>query len=111
MGLDFAGVNFTDRILHVGCGNSVVSESLWHDGYVQVTHLDLSPVVIEQVKARLNFTTDHAFVVGDLTALTFQDQAFDVVLDKGALDAVFTAGKKRGRQAIREIARVLRPAV
>jgi len=40
--------------------------------------------------------------------LTFLDEAFDAVLDKGVLDAVLTSGKRPGRQAIREIARVLR---
>mmetsp|Transcript_147531 Transcript_147531/g.268135 ORF Transcript_147531/g.268135 Transcript_147531/m.268135 type:complete len:114 (-) Transcript_147531:35-376(-) len=43
-----------------------------------------------------------------MTALTFADSSFDVVIDKGALDAVCTGGKRHGRKAIREIARILR---
>merc|ERR1711865_268358 len=30
-------------------------------------------------------------------------------IDKGAVDAVFTAGRRMGRTAVRELARVLRP--
>lgn len=103
-----AGVNTSSSILHIGCGNSKISEGLWHAGFYHVTHLDISDVVIQQMSSKLNFT-NHTFVVGNITALGFDDAQFDAVLDKGALDAVFSAGKRMARRAIQEIARVLRP--
>jgi len=106
--LEKAGVNRTDSILHVGCGNSEIVEELWSNGYQRVTHLDLSDVIIGQMSTRLNFT-NHSFMVGDMTALAFADRSFDVVLDKGVLDAILSGGKKLGRKAVREVARVLKP--
>eukprot|EP00929_Paragymnodinium_shiwhaense_P011147 TRINITY_DN116572_c0_g1_i1.p1 TRINITY_DN116572_c0_g1~~TRINITY_DN116572_c0_g1_i1.p1 ORF type:complete len:245 (+),score=72.21 TRINITY_DN116572_c0_g1_i1:74-808(+) len=106
--LEAAGVQRSGKLLHVGCGNSVISEALWDDGYSQVTHVDLSPVVIEQMGKRLKHT-GHEFLVADATALQFEAASFDAVFDKGALDAILTGSKKKGQTAIREIARVLKP--
>jgi hypothetical protein len=35
-----------------------------------------------------------SFVVMDMLSLTFQDETFDAVLDKGALDALFSDSSK-----------------
>mmetsp|Transcript_122919 Transcript_122919/g.342523 ORF Transcript_122919/g.342523 Transcript_122919/m.342523 type:complete len:250 (-) Transcript_122919:114-863(-) len=106
--LDRAGVRPAHRLLHVGCGTSEVTESLWRSGFSDVTHLDLSADLIQQLSARLSFT-NHTFAVGDLTGLTFADGVFDVVLDKGALDAVSCKDPTLVRAAARHVARVLRP--
>eukprot|EP00746_Dinoflagellata_sp_MGD_P005462 gnl/MRDRNA2_/MRDRNA2_110567_c0_seq1.p1 gnl/MRDRNA2_/MRDRNA2_110567_c0~~gnl/MRDRNA2_/MRDRNA2_110567_c0_seq1.p1 ORF type:complete len:269 (+),score=42.96 gnl/MRDRNA2_/MRDRNA2_110567_c0_seq1:40-846(+) len=102
-----AGVNKSSKFLHVGCGNSALTSALWNDGFQNVVNLDISPVVVQRMSERLNFTS-YEFLVGDMTNLTFENASFDVILDKGALDAVFSAGKKNGRKAIRELSRVLK---
>mmetsp|Transcript_21225 Transcript_21225/g.49398 ORF Transcript_21225/g.49398 Transcript_21225/m.49398 type:complete len:260 (-) Transcript_21225:79-858(-) len=106
--LDRAGVGPEHRMLHVGCGTSEVTESLWQNGFHNVTHLDLSRAVIEKMSLRLAFT-NHSFQVGDMTALNFADGVFDVVLDKGALDFVYAKGLASAKAALRHVARVLRP--
>ena len=103
-----AGANRSDRILHVGCGNSEVIKAMWDDGFQDVVHLDISEVVIQNVSSQLSFV-NHTFAVGDMTSLNFEDASFDVVLDKGAIDALFTGGLRLAKNGIREIARVLRP--
>lgn len=105
--LALAGVNKSSKILHVGCGNSALSGALWNDGFYDVVNLDISPVVIQKMSEQLNFTS-HVFQVGDMMNLTFANASFDVILDKGAVDAVFSAGKRTGRTAIRELSRVLK---
>ena len=40
------------RILVLGCGNSSLSVELWGDGFKHVTSVDLSPVVIQNMRER-----------------------------------------------------------
>merc|ERR1712224_752483 len=51
------------------------------------------------------------FQVMDITNLTFPEQLFDVVFDKGALDALYLGGdgKTKVKVAVPGIYRVLRP--
>ncbi len=39
------------KVLVVGCGNSALSEELYDDGCTDITSIDYSNVVIEQMKA------------------------------------------------------------
>lgn len=75
------------KILHVGCGNSKLPEQLYDDGFKNIVNVDNSSVVISQMKSR-NATNrpELQWVVGDATALCFQDASFDVALDKSVLD-------------------------
>eukprot|EP00160_Parvularia_atlantis_P019474 Unigene7655_Nuclearia_a/m.23520 Unigene7655_Nuclearia_a/g.23520 ORF Unigene7655_Nuclearia_a/g.23520 Unigene7655_Nuclearia_a/m.23520 type:complete len:248 (+) Unigene7655_Nuclearia_a:202-945(+) len=79
----------TQRILVLGCGNSTLSERMHRDGYTRIDNIDFSSVVIERMRARhvdLPGVTWHTM---DMRALNFADGAFDVVLEKGTLDALF----------------------
>ena len=77
-----------DAILVLGCGTSRLSEALAEDGFPHITSVDISPTVI--AKKRAKDTAGLSWVVGDMLALPFGDAAFDVVLDKGTLDVLFT---------------------
>jgi 2-polyprenyl-3-methyl-5-hydroxy-6-metoxy-1,4-benzoquinol methylase len=37
-------------ILHLGCGNSALQDQLYEAGYHRITNVDISTVVIEQMK-------------------------------------------------------------
>ena len=41
-----------DRILIIGCGNSLMPMDLWREGYRNVTSLDLSQAVISRMASR-----------------------------------------------------------
>lgn len=41
-----------DNILMVGCGNSRLSEDMFDDGFITLTNIDVSRVVIDQMIAR-----------------------------------------------------------
>ncbi|KAI0306122.1 S-adenosyl-L-methionine-dependent methyltransferase [Multifurca ochricompacta] len=81
----------TARILMLGCGNSTLSEDMYDDGYTNIVNIDYSPVVIERMRARNYHRPEMQWLVMDIRDLTFEDDSFDVVIDKGTMDAMMTA--------------------
>eukprot|EP00062_Callorhinchus_milii_P010839 gi/632956140/ref/XP_007893811.1/ PREDICTED: methyltransferase-like protein 13 [Callorhinchus milii] len=81
----------TDKVLVVGCGNSELSEQMYDVGYQEMVNIDISEVVINQMKER-NATRrpKMAFIKMDMMQTEFADAQFQVVLDKGTLDAIMT---------------------
>ena len=80
------------RMLVIGCGNSELSADLYDDGYPAITNLDFSPLVIEEMRVKHAAARPQmAWAVGDMTAMPEHlDGTFDVVVDKGALDALMS---------------------
>lgn len=79
----------TDRILVVGCGNSTFSADLYDDGFHNVTNIDFSSVVIENMRATHSEERPQMkWQTMDMCAMTFPSESFDVVLDKAAMDAL-----------------------
>jgi len=90
-------------ILLVGCGNSALPRIL-HDAFgdtaVEVTCLDYSPICIDMIRTMYQESCPNMrFVVGDATKLQdvhwdvdtteqSKDKHFDVIIDKGLLDAL-----------------------
>ncbi|XP_035916931.1 eEF1A lysine and N-terminal methyltransferase homolog isoform X1 [Anopheles stephensi] len=108
-------IKVKDEILVVGCGNSKLSMDLYDVGFKKITNIDISPVVIKQMQ-EANRTTrpEMAWNQMDATAMTFPDETFSVVLDKGTLDALFTDESAEVVSVVQkyftEIGRVLRGA-
>lgn len=40
------------KVLNLGCGNSILSEDMYDDGYKSIWNMDISPVCIDQMKQR-----------------------------------------------------------
>ncbi|OHT09715.1 putative methyltransferase [Tritrichomonas foetus] len=99
------------KILIPGCGNSSLSPDMYKDGYLNLTNNDFSPVVIEQMLKRCADMQSMKWDVMDIKNMTYPDNTFDTVLDKGTLDAI-TCGEDYENQmniACREYIRVLKP--
>ncbi|KAF2363342.1 S-adenosyl-L-methionine-dependent methyltransferase [Trinorchestia longiramus] len=80
-----------DRLLVAGCGNSTLGADLYSLGYKNITNVDVSEVVVRQMRARYQDSCpDMVWCHDDLTASSFCSDAFTCVLDKGTLDAIFT---------------------
>jgi SAM-dependent methyltransferase len=97
------------RVLEVGCGPGHLSIRLARHHGLEVTGLDLDPAMITRARANANRLGNGdgrrpAFLVGDVAALAFPDQSFDLVVSTLSMHhwADPTAG-------LAEIGRVLRP--
>lgn len=79
----------TDKILHLGCGNSDLSREMYQDGFHHITNIDFSPVCIAAQKARNEVDCpEMSWLVMDMLRLDFPAGSFDVVVDKCTLDAL-----------------------
>lgn len=79
----------SDRILVVGCGNSTFSGDLYKAGFLNITNIDYSAVVIEKMAALYAESCPlMRWMEMDMTNLSFPDKSFDVVIDKAAMDAL-----------------------
>ncbi|CDS13917.1 hypothetical protein LRAMOSA06090 [Lichtheimia ramosa] len=75
-------------ILMLGCGNSTLGEDMYKDGYKNITNIDYSATVIENMKKRCADMPEMKWLEMDIRDLKFPDQSFDVVIDKGTMDAL-----------------------
>eukprot|EP00002_Diphylleia_rotans_P019990 TRINITY_DN3876_c0_g1_i2.p1 TRINITY_DN3876_c0_g1~~TRINITY_DN3876_c0_g1_i2.p1 ORF type:complete len:207 (+),score=52.21 TRINITY_DN3876_c0_g1_i2:60-680(+) len=77
------------RILNAGCGNSELSRELYQDGCKSVVGVDFSPICIEQMKQRHTEFPELEWLVMDVMSMDgIADESFDVVIDKGTIDAI-----------------------
>ncbi|KAG9001212.1 hypothetical protein FRB90_011658 [Tulasnella sp. 427] len=96
----------SSRILILGCGNSTLSDDvsrdsplqqrpgptnkqkMWQDGYRNIVNVDYSAVVIEKMKAKYSNREGMEWKEMDVRALEFDNESFDVAIDKGTMDAM-----------------------
>ncbi|CAH9126137.1 unnamed protein product [Cuscuta epithymum] len=78
-------------VLELGCGNSQMCEELYRDGITELTCIDLSPIAVEKMKNRLlsKGFKEIKVLEADMLDLPFDDQCFDVVIEKGTMDVLF----------------------
>ncbi|KAK7247088.1 hypothetical protein RIF29_41965 [Crotalaria pallida] len=102
----------SNHLLVPGCGNSRLSEHLYDSGFISITNIDFSKVVISDMLRRNVRDRPHMrWRVMDMTQMQFEDETFDAVIDKGGLDALMEPelGPKLGNQYLSEVKRVLKP--
>jgi len=75
-------------VLNVGCGNSGFSESMYQDDYKRITNIDFSEVVIDDMKQKYQGLVGLEWQVMDALDMTFESNSFDVVIEKGTIDAL-----------------------
>lgn len=93
-----------DQILMVGCGNSKMSNQMYKDNFKNIINIDISDVVIDKMQKQFPLMK---WLEMDATKMTFEDNTFDCVIDKGTLDAIMCCGNPRPpTRMIREMHRV-----
>ncbi|XP_062181091.1 uncharacterized protein LOC133885396 [Phragmites australis] len=100
------------RVLMVGCGNSLLSEDMVKDGYEDIVNIDISSVVIEQMREKHSDIPQLTYMQMDVRDMSFfGDESFDCVLDKGTLDAMMCAddAPHGASKMLAEVARLIRP--
>ncbi|TQE03580.1 hypothetical protein C1H46_010895 [Malus baccata] len=99
------------QLLVPGCGTSHLSEHLYDAGFKAITNIDLSEVAIsDMLRRNARIRPGMKWQVMDVTAMQFEDESFDVVVDKGGLDALMDPefGVQMGNQYLQEVNRVLK---
>ncbi|WOL12832.1 hypothetical protein Cni_G21600 [Canna indica] len=99
------------QILVPGCGSSRVSEYLYDAGFRHTTNIDFSKVVVSDMLRRyVRSRPEMRWRVMDMTGMQFADEFFDVIFDKGGLDALMEPeyGSKLGTKYLKEVKRVLK---
>ncbi|XP_023224128.1 methyltransferase-like protein 13 [Centruroides sculpturatus] len=103
-----------DKLLNIGCGNSQLSVDLYDVGFHNNVNIDISSIVIKQMNDKhVPGRKGLEFKKMDMLQMTFDDEEFSVVLDKGTLDALLSEDteevNRRAEAMFSEIKRVLRP--
>ncbi|RLN27970.1 methyltransferase-like protein 13 [Panicum miliaceum] len=107
-----ARVPAASRVLMLGCGNSLLSEDMAKDGYKDIVNVDISSVVIEQMREKHKEIPQLTYMQMDVRDMNFfGDESFDCVLNKGTLDAMMCAddAPDGASKMLAEVARLLRP--
>lgn len=75
------------KFLNVGCGNSTLGFDLFKFGYLNVINIDLNQLVINQMQSKYkeHVNDKFKFVKMDVFNLEFDENEFNVVLDKGRI--------------------------
>ncbi|KAI0831817.1 S-adenosyl-L-methionine-dependent methyltransferase [Trametes gibbosa] len=82
----------SSRILMLGCGNSTLSQDMYDDEYKNIVNTDYSGILIEKMRHRhAESRPEMEWQEMDIRDLKFDDDSFDVAIDKGTMDAMMTA--------------------
>ncbi|EIW71333.1 hypothetical protein TREMEDRAFT_37747 [Tremella mesenterica DSM 1558] len=79
------------RVLMLGCGNSRLSEVMYDAGYQNIVNVDYSSTVIQDMSARHISRPQMTWYEMDVLNLQLEDGSFDLVIDKGTMDAMLTS--------------------
>lgn len=98
------------RIMMLGCGNAELSEKMYLSGYKNIHNIDISKVVIAQMKARNTDKKEMQWEVMDARKLGYPSESFDAVIDKSTLDAILCGDLSfyNAAKVIDEVQRVLK---
>ncbi|KAH9893400.1 S-adenosyl-L-methionine-dependent methyltransferase [Cubamyces lactineus] len=82
----------SSRVLMLGCGNSTLSQDMYDDGYKNIVNTDYSGILIEKMRHKhAQSRPEMEWHEMDIRDLKFEDDSFDVAIDKGTMDAMMTA--------------------
>ena len=100
----------TGQILNLGCGNSEFSENMYCDGYKNIENIDISHNVIKAMKERNKDKVGMVYEVMDVRDLKYEDNTFDLAVDKSTIDALLCGDDAfiNVAKMIKEVQRVLK---
>lgn len=98
------------RLLHVGSGSSTWTGLLADLPEVDtVMNVDINQEVIDRMRQQYQSNSRLSFAVMDVMNMTFADNSFDAVVDKGLMDVFRPNGDDFVAGVFKELSRVLRP--
>ena len=81
-------ISTSSKILNLGCGNAELGENMYNDGYLHIDNIDISEVVISQMKTRNEEKSEMTWTVMDVRDLSFPSNSYDLAIDKSTIDAL-----------------------
>jgi ubiquinone/menaquinone biosynthesis C-methylase UbiE len=110
--LSAAGLMSPSRVLEIGCGDAPLLTGMSaHEG--RLVGIDFSGEVVARLKQEADMAEgSHVeFLQMDARKLSFDDNSFDFVIDKGTTDAMLCgkSGPRNIRRIFSEVVRVLSP--
>lgn len=90
--LDFCMPKQGLDVLMVGCGNSSLSAEMHEAGYKRIVNIDISSAAVKKMEERFH-NLGMEWREMDATAMTFEDNCFDLAVDKGTLDAMMVGSE------------------
>lgn len=103
----------TSKILNIGCGNALFSEDLYDDGFPNQLNIDISSVVIAQMRERnIQSRPEMQWEIMDCCDMKgVESNSVDIVIDKSTMDALLCGDNSFVNVAkmIKETQRILKP--
>lgn len=99
------------KILMLGCGNANISEEMYRDGYEFIDNIDISAVVINEMKERTIDLINMTWEVMDVMDMRYESNTYDIAIDKSTIDALLCGSNAflNVARMTREVQRVLKP--
>ena len=100
------------EVLIPGCGSSTLGPCLYDAGYPNVTNIDISPVVINQMTNKYKDREEMEYTVMDARNLEhLPDSCFNLIIDKAMFDSQLCSEQnvKNISAVTKEMFRVLKP--
>lgn len=66
---------------------------MYNDGFKQIVNTDFSPTVIDKMAEKYRALPEMTWQVMDITNMIYEAALFDVILEKGTLDALLVHEK------------------
>merc|ERR1712216_254120 len=104
-----AGFDNNATVLITGSGTSKIGVELANRGVATVNHIEQSPHAVNAMKSRYG-NTGVTFTEGDVTSMPFNNESYDIVIDKACLDAILCeeGGTRKSQLYLNQVARVLK---
>lgn len=100
------------EILIVGCGNSTLGCDMYDDGFHNITNIDISEVVINQMTDKYSSKEHMEYTVMDVRNMEYiPEECFDAIIDKALFDALLCGENNLDsvQKMLREVFRCLKP--
>jgi SAM-dependent methyltransferase len=103
----------SSSILLPGIGNDPILLDLYSEGFKDLVAFDYSEYAIERQRDLLSYEyPDSSVELHHMDARCLHSEwtnSFDVILEKGALDAIYLSGDNNAELSVQEFTRVLKP--
>ena len=97
----------SQKILDIGAGNSDLSIEIYKEGFENIVGIDFSyQVAVQMIKRIEQLGLKISYLEMDAKEMTFKNEEFDVIIDKGTLDSVICTENDDVYEYLQEIYRV-----